>query len=899
MARKLRTDYYDGETLFSDDINRVNSVVNAHAASIEALDGVAERAENAEAAAADAAGYLSDLSDAIADLPDGQAVSAEVADHELRVSDLETNSATKEEVTSKYGDYSDISEFLEMKTDSEDRILEGTKADGTKVFMGNVDAPNIRGLAGDVEEVKESTEWFEKDQSEEWAEITTDSEGRIIKGIKADGTVYVYKLDCPELDTTITNKIIEIVGNVDKNLQLKTSYTFLPSEIRYRQGDATIPELTMVVNDVETPITLTPVVCDTQSDFDTAIQSAGNVLIILNTDVVLGSVNDIAAYRTIFINGNGHKLIGGDVEYTATSIEGSYCKCEYLYNKSSYGSFVANHSYSVGDLIQAVIGNVTTYLECIIAHTSESDLATELTLNINKWNNKGGITGTNLFIAPNGEVLRLARSRFYSAASRVIAADDIFDKNGVKVYEAGDNFPQTTKAFEEDFDENTIYHCKFKLPPELQDIEIVSTDNVFINFTSDWMSIQTKVIKTEKTNDVNWIYFDYEKTSGGVTNYIGVDNDYYVGSIYTSFFLINYQMEDNHSVLIKSEEDEVEGETVITDTLIFPSKYTKVYESTNPMFSLGHREINLKIVNAELVASQIVLTGGDSPSCKIIIDKCNIHGCVWNAFDIRKSCKGYFSNNEVADCEMGAFTSNNQQTDIVAVGNYIHDVGTRRFNSSAIKGVIRYYIARNKVYDFGYCAISVGVVNQGSSYRESSGIVEYNEVGLTPEYFRNAKHHVPMDAGAIYLTTHHVECIVRHNTVNSYTGRKGNKGIYCDDGCYNIYVYSNIIANIPNSFAITARFAEVRAYPGVPDNVNKRILNNYCENGIKIGGSPTENPNNCYLGYNLINTKMQTVKNEINGISEDCLDTQFEIDMPSYQGVFSTSVDIQKWINNL
>lgn len=973
MADKLRTNFKLGDILSPEDVNRTNATINANLDSIKATEdaatSAATSASNAAQAAEDASGYLSNLQDAIQDLPDGQAVTAEVADHEVRVAGLEANAATKEEVTSKYGDYSDISEFLsittdandkilegfkkdgtkmftgdvdapnirqmvsdvaqaaqqtqqlsqdvvekygdyedlseylEVKTDSEDRILEGTKADGTKVFMGNIDAPNIREMGQSVEEVKESTEWFDKDNSEEWAEITTDSQGRIIKGIKADGTVYVYKLDCPELDTTITNKIIEIVGNVNKNITLKTSYSFLPSEIRYRQGDATIPELTREVNGVETPITLTPVVCNNQSDFDTAINSNSDVLIILNTDVIVSSV-DIPSNKTKSINGNGHKMIGGDVEYTATSIEGSYCKCEYPYNKSNYNSFEANYSYSVGDLIQAVKGNVTTYLECIVAHTSESDLATELNVNINKWSNKGGVTGTNLFVAPNGEVLRLARSRFYDAASRIVASDNIENRNGVVVYSAGDNFPQTGSAFGGDFAPDIeqgyacVYHCKFQLPKELQDIEISSADNVYINFTSDWMSIQTKVTKTEKTNGVNWIYFDYEQTTCGVTNYIGVDNDHYVGNIRSSFFLINYQMEDNHSALIKPV---IENNVVVGQTLIFPSKYTKVYESINPMFDLTHSKIYLKISNAELIASRIILTQEPSPSCKIFVDKCKVHGCVWNAFDVRKVGKGYFTDNEVYDCEMGAFVTNNQSTSIVAIGNYIHFVGTRRFNTSAINGVINYYIARNKIEDFGYHAISVGIVNQyvSSGYKDSQGIVEYNEVGLTPDYFRNAKHYVPMDAGAIYLTTHHTECIVRHNTIIGYTGRTGNRGIYCDDGAYNIYVYSNIVANIPNSFAITARYASNRAYPGVPDNVNKRILNNYCENGIKIGGSTTENPNNCYLGFNLINTKMQTVKSEINGIDAECLETPFEIDMPSYQGVFSTSVNIQKWINNL
>lgn len=106
MASKLRTDFQPGEVFHADYINRANAQTNANTQDLnEVKDNIAVTAENAEKAtqaAVDTAGYVSNLKDAIAELPDGQAVTAEVADHEVRVSNIEDilngNGETPEEI---------------------------------------------------------------------------------------------------------------------------------------------------------------------------------------------------------------------------------------------------------------------------------------------------------------------------------------------------------------------------------------------------------------------------------------------------------------------------------------------------------------------------------------------------------------------------------------------------------------------------------------------------------------------------------------------------------------------------------------------------------------------------------------------------------------------------------
>lgn len=983
------------------------------------VDEAATIAKESSDAISQSQEYMQQLNEAIADLPDGQAVSAEVADHEIRVSGLEANSATKEEVTSKYGDYSDISEFvaittdaddkilegfkrdgtkvftgdvdapnirqldtdvtqaksqaqdaataaqqateqvagmaedvgeaksqaqsaveqtqqlsqdvvekygdyqdvsefLDVKTDSQDRILEVTKRDGTKVFMGDVDAPNIRQLGTEVQEAKESTEWFNKSVNAEWAEVHQDSNGRIIMGVKRDGTVFIQKLDSPELDNTITQKIIEIVGNVNKDIVLKPS-NFLPNSVRIKKGDTTIPDLSSV--------TLTIVNVNSQEDFDQALglseggTIANDVLINLHMDVILDSTNlSIPSGRTVIINGNGHKIIGGNVEYSATAtgslIKGTYAYVPYTEN---YDAFLPSHDYQVGSYVKGINNGSTIYLVCKTRHNSEEDFAAELSVNGDKWNYFSP-SGNNVFVAPNGDVLKLAKSDFYTAASEV-AYNTGTEENPVWSIP-----PQTATAFAN----TSVYHCRFALPQELQSLSLTAEDNVYVNLTSDWTSVQTKVTKAEG----GYLYFDYfadDGDNGKVgRNYIGIDNDYHVtkntaSKRFTSFFLINYQMNDNHSCLVKN------------GYLMFPNRYAKVYESTDVMFNLTASSINLKIFDAEISAAQVVDTSSAplEAACNVIVDNCKIHGCKWAGVYLGKDCKGYITNCEFYDMDISSVNSKSTLgtgTYLLAIGNYLHNVGTRRNNSFGIKGSQYYYIARNKVVDFGYGALWGGQSGQNNptpsnptgSYVLSEGIIEYNTIYQTPEYFNEAIHHVPMDAGAIYVPTHNVEAIVRHNVIYGYSGRFGNRGIYLDDGCYNFFVYSNIVANTPNSYSITGRFADGNPYLGSPytlDNVNKYILNNYVENGIVLGarttyfddgnmgvyhapgetvhhGEPLED-NGCYLGYNIINEKMQTVKSVISGLMEGHQETQYFINIDSYQGVFSTSLDIIGWLNKL
>ena len=686
----------------------------------------------------------------------------------------------------------------------------------------------------------------------------------------------------PNYDKWFLEHVMSTFNVSNDYLQYLEPSKFLPEEIKTFEIEHSVPTF----DDIE----LTTVEINTQEQFDDILSKTTGTTIYttdlqlnLNIDVKVKSNPRFRTGRTTVINGNGHKILGWNKTYQATSTYNGYNCCEYT----------------------------------------------------------GFICDSNTFASPTGEVLRLARTKCYDAASRILASADIIDTNGDVVFHDGDNFPRYHKYFSEYkvgsktyyFGADSVYHCKFLLPDELSDIQITQQDNVFINLTSDWLSVQTKVIKTEN----GYLYFDYVQNTiaaDGSTvitsNYIGIDNDWYVGKLFTSFFLINYRMEDDHSCLIKTINN--------TLTLLFPSRYSEVGETYTTVFNNIPIDSNFKIYNATLTGYRILYksTKDQQRRTNIVIDNCIIHGCTRDALVLDWGGVMYVTNCEFYDCDRSAIYSiYHNSSKLVAMHNYIHDIGNARMNSYGIIAASEHYIAYNRVVDYGYGGIRSGIWSQANPstshptgvYYECFGIIEHNEVYQTQDYFDNkARHFVVMDAGAIYSGIHHICSVIRHNIIYNYTGRGHNRGIYLDGGCHHIYVYSNIIANTPNSWSINAYFAQDSPYYGIPytlDNVHRYILNNYVENTIKLqgrtnypvdtgqyyhGGDYPDGPgwngqeleeNFCYLGHNIINAPNPTYESLISGIKEDHMEEQYEITMPPYNGNFDTPLDIVGWLNKL
>ena len=177
-------------SLFEDIANVTEQVITS---SEEVMQESVRASEQAAQAAEDASGYLSHLEEAIEALPDGQAVSAQVAETVVDLANY------KDEVKDTYGEYQEAPEYLNVATDSDGRILESTNIDGRKTFAKDVEVQG-KIINEDYDHVSYIVnEYIDDINSNEWAEVTLDDNNRVVKGVRKDGTQYFFSLDSPTI----------------------------------------------------------------------------------------------------------------------------------------------------------------------------------------------------------------------------------------------------------------------------------------------------------------------------------------------------------------------------------------------------------------------------------------------------------------------------------------------------------------------------------------------------------------------------------------------------------------------------------------------------------------------------------------------------------------------------
>ena len=151
-------------------------------------------------------------------------------------------------IDSEYADSQSVidnPEWADVKTDSEDKVLEGLKTNGTKVVGGDFE------VGGDLEVLdKTTTKTMNVDGVEikhidnpEWIEIKTDANNKIVEGTKKDGSKYAYNIQSESLD----NKVEKIEG---KGLS-ENDYTDSDKELVNMNSIIQSPEFIKVELDAE------------------------------------------------------------------------------------------------------------------------------------------------------------------------------------------------------------------------------------------------------------------------------------------------------------------------------------------------------------------------------------------------------------------------------------------------------------------------------------------------------------------------------------------------------------------------------------------------------------------------------------------------------------------------
>ena len=244
-----------------------------------------------------------------------------------------------------------------------------------------------------------------------------------------------------------------------------------------------------------------------------------------------------------------------------------------------------------------------------------------------------------------------------------------------------------------------------------------------------------------------------------------------------------------------------------------------------------------------------------SPECECLVKDCRFEGMR----SARVISVGNTNSVSIEECVFNDIYEDGVNASHSSVGTRVYRCrfercGLGMVNSFCTTGSgTDFHVAYNTFLDFGYSAIGLGYGYLNEHKHEISAIAEHNQLTYSTEWAAHPEQHCLMDSGAIYVSTQNDRTIIRNNQILSYTGMKGNRGIFCDDGAYNLQIYGNTILGINNDYSIDSwRCKRVERDPASKvqrTNYNIRIYDNVVNAPI-LFEPRDEEPNGCYLGDN-------------------------------------------------
>ncbi len=380
---------------------------------------------------------------------------------------------------------------------------------------------------------------------------------------------------------------------------------------------------------------------------------------------------------------------------------------------------------------------------------------------------------------------------------------------------------------------------------------------------------QSSVYRIDKITD-NYIYFFASDLKVSYNKGYNVNDDFNFGKKLIRFKLLN----------AKGNKDCVR---VLEGKVYLPTGVSMVREGVANQFIVIQNCLlnSLLLSGINFYGNSFVHYGSAIVFNKINCDDLYVHNCEFrgmrsNVLTITSCSNVRIENNSFTDCYYYGIQSDNNSKHTTIKGNTFTSFGKRMHNTFCI--VCRgenYLISENKLTNYGYGGIAVGVWYKQEKKHLSSGIVENNELYFSDDYINNIDQYGIMDSGAIYLCTKNDQVVIRNNYIHNYSGAYGNRGIFCDDGAYNYQIYGNIITNIANSYCIASRRepnVEITKTPEsgiVKSNVNNVIRDNIVDGEILFVGHE-DIKNGCVKGANYILMKKgekapkNTIKNIIN-----------------------------------
>lgn len=372
--------------------------------------------------------------------------------------------------------------------------------------------------------------------------------------------------------------------------------------------------------------------------------------------------------------------------------------------------------------------------------------------------------------------------------------------------------------------------------------------NAFILIPHWYLSSVYKINKIDR----QYIYFiadDLKKSSYGGYN---INDDYNYGKKDIRYKLCN----------VATNADCI---SVVDGKVHLPNGLTAVWEGKIHSFLTIK---NCKFSSVEIMGIQF--TGNafsksipaiyikDSEFKSVRIHQCGFYGMRGNVISITASPNVSIDNCQFEDCYYYGIKSNNESANTTVEKNRFTSMGKRMSNTSCVRCQgTDYRVSDNVFLNFGYGGISTGVWYKSKMKQPCAGVIENNDLSFDQNYLDHIDNHGIMDGGAIYLATKNARTIVRYNYIHGFSGMKSNRGIFCDDGAYNIEIYGNVITNIANSRCIDSRRVTKVEQSSFPEsdidraNVDIIIRDNIVDGSIRFEAH--EDPDNgCVKGINYI-----------------------------------------------
>ena len=324
---------------------------------------------------------------------------------------------------------------------------------------------------------------------------------------------------------------------------------------------------------------------------------------------------------------------------------------------------------------------------------------------------------------------------------------------------------------------------------------------------SQWYA--SGVHKVEKIEG-GWLYFTSTYSFSQITR------DEYYGKKYPKYILVNAPSPAHPSVY--------KGRVFYSGSVLHQGEATRfltLKDCSIKSFTLGGAHFLGNRGNGPLLDFEAVSSG------KVEVAGCSFTGLHGRVADCKATDNFSFSDNEVTRCFLDGVTVDGASSHALISGNIFSDNGQRMTQSFDVVMRGRDFLVKDNLFvDFCYSGLGIGYHFQSGGGIVTSGTVEDNEF-CHSDRFRAAKvTRTLMDSGAIYIWTMNEDVVIRNNYIHDITGAKDNRGIFGDDGAFNVRVYGNLIVGIENSFTIDFRRVanvETRSDSDV-DKVNYNIL---------------------------------------------------------------------------